>query len=127
MANPRVGLTRMVLDQMAGGSIAGNWGAVLLYLVAFFFNIAGEELWWRGYLLPRQELVFGKSTWLLHGRLWTAFHAFKWWDIIGLLPVCLAISFSAQRLKNNWPALIAHALFNGMSLLAVIAGVVGLI
>jgi membrane protease YdiL (CAAX protease family) len=127
LADPHVSLTRTVLDQMAGGSIAGNWDVVLLYLVTFFFNIAGEELWWRGYLLPRQELAFGKSTWLLHGLLWTAFHAFKWWDMIGLLPVCLAISFSAQRLRNNWPALITHALFNGMSLLAVIAGAAGMI
>lgn len=127
LADPRVSLSRSILNQMAGGSIAGNWDVVLLYLVAFFFNIAGEELWWRGYLLPRQELAFGKSTWLLHGLLWTAFHAFKWWDMIGLLPVCLAISFSAQRLKNNWPALIAHALFNGLSLAAVIAAVMGLI
>jgi membrane protease YdiL (CAAX protease family) len=127
LADPRVGLSRPVLEQMAGGSIAGNWDAVLLYLVAFFFNIAGEELWWRGYLLPRQELAFGRSAWLLHGLLWTVFHAFKWWDMIGLLPVCLAISFSAQRLKNNWPALIAHALFNGLSLLAVIAGAAGMI
>jgi membrane protease YdiL (CAAX protease family) len=127
LADPRVNLTRQVLDQMAGGSIAGNWNVVLLYLVAFFFNIIGEELWWRGFLLPRQELVFGKAAWLLHGLLWTAFHAFKWWDMFGLLPVCLAISFGAQRLKNNWPALIAHALFNGLSLLAVIAAVVGLI
>jgi membrane protease YdiL (CAAX protease family) len=127
LSDPRVGLTRTILDQMAGGAIAGHWEVVLLYLVAFFFNIAGEELWWRGYLLPRQELAFGKSAWLLHGLLWTAFHAFKWWDMLGLLPVCLAISFSAQRLKNNWPALIAHALFNGLSLLAVIAAVAGLI
>ncbi len=125
LADPRVGLTHPVLDQMAGGAIAENWNVVLLYLVAFFFNIAGEELWWRGFLLPRQELAFGKAAWLLHGLLWTAFHAFKWWDMLGLLPVCLAISFSAQRLKNNWPALIAHALFNSLSLLAVIAAVVG--
>jgi membrane protease YdiL (CAAX protease family) len=62
---------------------------------------------------------------LLHGLLWTAFHAFKWWDMLRLLPICLVISFSAQRLKNNWPALIAHALFNGLSLLALIAAVVG--
>lgn len=127
LADPRVSLTHTILDQMAGGSIAGDWDIVLLYLVAFFFNIAGEELWWRGYLLPRQELAFGKPAWLLHGLLWTAFHAFKWWDLLGLLPVCLAISFSAQRLKNNWPSLIAHALFNGLSLVVVIAGVAGLI
>jgi len=27
-------------------------------VIVLFFNIVGEELWWRGYILPRQELTF---------------------------------------------------------------------
>ena len=50
------------------------------------FNIVGEELWWRGYIFPRQEKQHGRFTWVLHGLLWTLFHAFKWWDLIGLVP-----------------------------------------
>lgn len=29
---------------------------LLVWLVMFFFNIFGEELMWRGYILPRQEI-----------------------------------------------------------------------
>ena len=33
----------------------------------FFFNIFGEEFWWRGYILPRQAGLTGKWTWLVQG------------------------------------------------------------
>jgi membrane protease YdiL (CAAX protease family) len=59
-----------------------------------------------------------------HGLLWTAFHVFKWWDLIGLLPVCLAIAYVSQRTKNNWPAFIAHFLFNGLGLLGMVTAVI---
>ena len=78
-------------------------------------------------LYPTPELAHGKLTCLLRGLQWTFFHAFKWWDMIGLLPVCLILSFSAQKLKNNWPVLIAHSLVNGLSVVLVVGRVAGAI
>lgn len=112
LANPLAPFSADLLDQAAGGRIKGQWSLVALFAVTFFFNIVGEELWWRGYVLPRQELAFGRATWWIHGLLWAAFHLFKYWDVIGLLPICLLIAYAAGRLKDNWPSLIAHALFN---------------
>jgi membrane protease YdiL (CAAX protease family) len=41
-----------------GIPLHGSWWIAVYYvLVLLFGNIAGEELWWRGYLLPRQELA----------------------------------------------------------------------
>lgn len=39
----------------------------ILYVwpVFFFFNIFGEEFWWRGYIQPRQELLNKNWTWLV--------------------------------------------------------------
>jgi membrane protease YdiL (CAAX protease family) len=125
LIDPRIALTRAALDQMAGGTMRGNWEVAVLYVVMLFFNIVGEELWWRGYILPRQELNHGKWTWLLHGCLWTLFHSFKYWDMLGLLPVCLIIAFAAQRMKNNWPAFIAHYAFNGLGFFLIMAAVLG--
>lgn len=127
LVDPRVSFDLAALDRLAGGSLAGRWDLAALFIFMFIFNMVGEELWWRGYILPRQELVHGKRTWLLHGLQWTFFHAFKWWDMIGLLPVCLILSFSAQKLKNNWPILIAHSLVNGISVVLVVAKVAGAI
>lgn len=121
---PKAGVITSVSDVL-GQSVQGRWDIVFLFLLVLFFNIVGEELWWRGVILPRQELAFGRWTWVVHGLLWTAFHVFKWWDLIGLLPVCLIIAYVSQRTRNNWPALIAHGLFNGLALILVIAAVSG--
>ena len=127
IADPFVGFTSDSLSQMAGKPIAGNWGMAALYFVMLFLNVIGEELWWRGYILPRQEMAHGRWAWLIHGLMWTAFHVFKWWDMIGLLPVCLLIAYFAQKTKNTTIAIVAHFLFNGLGFAIVIASVMGVI
>ncbi len=103
-----------------GPNAKGNWGLLVFSLILLAFNIIGEEFWWRGVVLPRQELVHGKNTWLVHGTLWALFHAFKYWSWLGLLPVCLALSFVAQKRRNTWPGIITHFLVNGLSLFPIL-------
>jgi membrane protease YdiL (CAAX protease family) len=90
---------------------------VVLTLV---LNILGEEIWWRGYLLPRQEAQFGKSAWVWHGILWAFFHLFKWWTIPALVPVCLVVPFVAQRTRNTWPGMLSHFVLNGLGMLVAV-------
>ena len=104
-----------------GPNVKGNWGLLVITIVLLIFNIFGEEFWWRGVILPRQELVHGKNTWLIHGTMWALFHAFKYWAWIGLLPVTLALSYVAQKRQNTWPGIITHFAVNGLSLLPIIA------
>ena len=47
--------------------------------------------------------------------------------MISLLPVCLIISFIAQKRKNLWPGFIAHYLINGLGLILFWAGALGLL
>lgn len=109
-----------VPTEFMGLSLAGNWWILLVLLVSLVIATFGEELWWRGYILPRQELAHGNRTWLVHGLLWTAFHLFAPWNLLAILPGSLALSFVAQRLKNTWPAIIAHGLANGLLVLIVV-------
>jgi membrane protease YdiL (CAAX protease family) len=124
--DPRIQMTSLdTLEQLVGGPIKGNWLFLSVYFVLLFFNIVGEEFWWRGYILPRQELAFGKNTWLIHGVLWCLFHAFKYFHYIGLLPVTLALSYVAQRLKNTTPGIIAHYITNGIAWVGMLVLVLG--
>jgi membrane protease YdiL (CAAX protease family) len=110
-----------------GAPLKGNWGVAALFVVMLFFNIFGEELWWRGYILPRQEKVHGRWTWAIHGLLWLLWHlAFYPWQAFALLPICLIVPYIAQRRQNTWPAIIIH-LQNGMVLLLILAMVLGVI
>jgi membrane protease YdiL (CAAX protease family) len=123
--DPRVGMSLEAFRAQMDGHLEGNWPVVIVFFVLLFFNIFGEEFWWRGYILPRQELSFGRWTWLIHGSLWCLFHAFKWWDYLTLLPITLAIAYVSQRLKNNVPAIIAHYVTNGLGWFGILLLVLG--
>ncbi len=110
-----------------GTPLRGNWGVAALFFVMLFFNIVGEEFWWRGYILPRQVQAHGRWAWLIHGGLWLLWHlAFYPWQVFVLLPICLAIPFVAQRRQNTWPAIIIHWQ-NGVVLLLILAMVLGIV
>jgi len=100
------------MPDMSTGAIT-----VSMNILVLFFNIVGEELWWRGYILPRQELAFGRFTWLLHGALWACFHMYKWWAVPFMLVTCQIIPFVAQKTKNTWPGIISHAFVNGVGII----------
>ena len=103
-----------------GIPLAGQWWVFMFLLTSLVIATFGEELWWRGIILPRQELTHGKGTWIIHGLLWTLFHIFTPWNLITLLPGCLALAYVAQRLKNTWPGIIAHGLTNGLPVLTMV-------
>ena len=110
-----------------GIPLKGQWWIPFYYLTVLLIgNVAGEELWWRGYLLPRQELAEGSSIWVIHGVLWAAFHLFfqtTAWDLIRMFPTCCALAFVAQHKQNTWPGMIGHTFGNAGLLLQVLHGV----
>lgn len=50
----------------------GRYSLLLAWLPYWLLNIGGEEFFWRGVLLPRQEVAFGRNTWIPHGTGWIA-------------------------------------------------------
>jgi membrane protease YdiL (CAAX protease family) len=101
-------------------TVTGTWGYALAYLLGWLFNILGEELLWRGFMLPRQEVIYGRSAWLVHGLLWTAWHIFWKWNLLSLLPITLGLPFVVQRTKNTSIGIVAHGLANLIPLFALV-------
>ena len=124
--DPRIPQNFESLKSQMGSESIGNWSLVLLTIFSLILNILGEEFLWRGYVLPRQELTYGKKTWLVHGIMWTLLHVFKWWQMFALLPGALALSFVVQRFQNTWPGIIAHLITNGIGMAGVIFVILGL-
>ena len=93
---------------------------IVTYSMFLLFNVflapVVEELYFRGYLLPRMQ---GKLATLLHSFLFAVIHVFTPWMIItrtlGLLPLV----FGVKR-KNIYVGIIVHILGNSMDLLTAI-------
>jgi membrane protease YdiL (CAAX protease family) len=97
----------------------------LVWLPYFFFNIAGEELLWRGYLLPRQVSALGAGAWVFNGLLWTVFHlAIGWRIAVVLLPIEFIVPYVVQIRQNTWLGIIIHGVYNGSGFILVALGIV---
>ena len=60
----------------------------------------------------------------LNGLLWNLFHWSFYWNLIPLLPSCLALTWLTQRSKNTWTGIVGHGILNGADLVRVITLVV---
>lgn len=101
----------------------GRCWILLAWLPYWLLNIMGEEILWRGVMLPGQERVFGKFTWLIHGTGWGIFHlAFGWQLLLTLIPILYIQSYIVQRRKNSWIGVVIHAVINGPSFIAIALG-----
>jgi membrane protease YdiL (CAAX protease family) len=68
------------------------------WIPLFISNVVGEELCWRGYVLPRQEAALGSVAWLLNGTMWCLFHwSFGWPVMLLLLPIALLLPWIVPR------------------------------
>lgn len=105
-----------------GMALGGAAWAPAVYLVGWFLNVAGEELLFRGYLLPRLELAYGRKAWVINGTCWWAWHVFWRWQLIALAPVAFALPWLAQRTKSTVPGLVGHGMVNliGVVLVALV-------
>lgn len=98
---------------------------LLVWFPFWFFNIMGEELLWRGYILPRQMAAHGNRAWLLNAALWTAFHACFGLDmIVLLLPLLFVLPWLAASRRNTWTGIALHGFLNGVPSLLIVLGVI---
>ncbi len=104
---------------------AGRYWLLLVWAPYWITNILGEEFLWRGVMLPRQEIVFGKYAWLIHGFGWGLFHiAFGWQLLITLIPLIFIQSYLVQKTGNSWVGVILHGGLNGPAFIAICFGLI---
>ena len=102
----------MFVDSDAGQSfMSGNWGWYALILVFFVFNtVLGEELLFRGLLLPRMNRVFGRGDWAANGVLFAAYHLHVPWMMPAtLLFDTFAIAYPSKRYQSAWIGIAVHS------------------
>ncbi len=89
-------------------------GVVPLIPIVLLLNIFGEEIFWRGLVFPRQELIHGRRTFLIHGVIWAFSHLFQYWLMLPILISSVALAYVYQRTRNTWAGILAHMLNNAL-------------
>jgi CAAX protease family protein len=100
------------LDTDVGHSfMSGNWGWFGLILVLFAFNtVLGEELLFRGLLLPRMRRAFGRGDWAANGVLFAAYHLHAPWMMPATAVVdTFAIAYPSRRYQSAWIGIAVHS------------------
>ena len=70
-------------DAMPGVVIKGNYLLLLLVVFSGTMNIVGEDLYYRGALIPKLHGLFGKWSWLAGGIIFALKHIYAWWLVLG--------------------------------------------
>lgn len=112
--------------ELMGMTLLGKWWIVIVYLFGWIFNILGEEFWFRGYLLPRQELSFGKFAWIANGLMFGFNHIWQPWNLLMIIPGALIGAYIVHKRKNTWVLLIPHGILNVTLLIVIILNVIGI-
>jgi CAAX protease family protein len=89
----------------------GNWAWFGVILVLFLFNtVLGEELLFRGVLLPRMKGAFGRGDWVANAILFTLYHLHMPWLMPGTLVVdTFAYVYPSRRYQSTWIGIAVHS------------------
>lgn len=97
--------------------LAGSWGwFAIIATLAVFNTVLGEELLFRGFLLPRMNGVFGRRDWLANGVLFAGYHLHAPWEIPTTLLDTFILAYPSKRYRS---ALIGIAVHSAQSVLLV--------
>ena len=99
------------LSSHAGEAMfSGAWGLYGLVLTLLVFNtVLGEELLFRGVLLPRMHGAFGDRDWVANGVLFAAYHLHEPWVIPTTLLDTLFIAYPTKRYQSAWIGVAVHS------------------
>jgi membrane protease YdiL (CAAX protease family) len=90
--------------------LAGNWTWYAVMVVMFVFNtVLGEELLFRGFLLPRMNGAFGRGDWVANGLYFTAYHLHVPWALPGRLFSLVLLCYPAKRYQTALLGILVHS------------------
>jgi membrane protease YdiL (CAAX protease family) len=95
----------------ARAQMVGAWGTFALFTVSALFNsFLGEELLFRGLLLPRMTGRFGRWDWVMNALLFGLYHLHQPWGILNsTIKALLFVAFPTRYFRSAWFGIVAHS------------------
>jgi uncharacterized protein len=100
----------LFLDTRGEDFFRGNWGWFAVIVVQSVFNsVLGEDLLFRGLLLPRMRDVFGRGDFVANGVLFACYHLHQPWSIPAALADIILTAYPTRRWQSVWMSIIVHS------------------
>jgi uncharacterized protein len=114
------------LDSEVGKQFfSGAWGWFAVIVVLAIFNtVLGEELLFRGFLLPRMNGTFGRWDWLANGFLFAAYHLHEPWVFLSPLADAVVLAYPTKRYRSAWIGIAVHSAQSVVIIIVVLTLVV---
>lgn len=113
------------IQGLVDAQFRGQWWILGLALVSALLNyVLGEELLFRGVLLPRMNGVFGRWDWVANTALFGLYHVHKIWFLPSIVASSFGYAWTAKRYRSIWLAMIVHGV-EGFYVFLVLAVIVG--
>lgn len=108
-----------------GMPVRGQWWVLPIYFTGWVLNILGEEFFYRGWMLPRQEQSVGSAAWLINGTIFTFQHWMQPFNFLAIWPGALFMAWVVQRRQNTWIGIVQHGLMNFSLFVVLVRWVIG--
>jgi membrane protease YdiL (CAAX protease family) len=113
-------------QQLADPQFQGQWWILGLALTSMVFNyLLGEELLFRGVLLPKMAGAFGRWDWVANAVLFGLYHVHKVWALPSMIATSFGLSWAAGRYRSLWMGVIVHGV-EGFFVVLILAVLLGL-
>jgi uncharacterized protein len=100
----------------------GAWGWFAVVVVLAIFNtVLGEELLFRGFLLPRMNGAFGRVDWLANGVLFSAYHLHEPWVFLSPLADAVVLAYPTKRYRSAWIGIAVHSAQSVVIILVILS------
>jgi membrane protease YdiL (CAAX protease family) len=113
------------IEALADPQFEGQWWILGLALTSLVFNyLLGEELLFRGVLLPRMAGVFGRWDWVANSVLFGLYHVHKIWFWPSMITSSFGTAWAARRYRSLWMGVVVHGV-EGFFIVLVFAVLMG--
>ncbi len=109
-------------------ALEGAWQVVALFVVLGIFNtVVGEELLFRGILLPKMHGVFGRRDWIANGLLFGLYHLHQPWSIpSSMVRGVFLYALPSRRFRSAWMGIAVHSVQTVLFIFLALGLVLGL-
>lgn len=107
-----------------GLDLRGAYFLIPLMILTLVLNIFVEDIYFRGYLLPKMNRL-GHKGWILNSVLFMVYHIYQIWLWPQILIAALIFGYVTYRTKSVWPSLVLHMVINCLNVIALVALIMG--